>query len=134
MLRLSKFEQRYIDPFRVTEILGSTIFCKNLANGRFKQINMDMVRLAEDITMLDNDQIGSAYPIIEDGSQEEEDDLANDITDNTANRYGSRAVNINDEKKVIEKSHLKIFKKFPEHNNQIRYRAHTRQNRSNGDI
>ena len=61
-IRKHKLVQRYIGPFRVIGLKGSTVFCYSLANKKHKQITMDKVRYAGDLSQDDAPDLLQAFP------------------------------------------------------------------------
>ena len=89
MIRRNKFEPKFAGPLRCTDVLGSTVFCYELATGKTRQVSMDRCRMAEDIFEQDNPNIGQAYPKEEIEDEEEDnqqctDNLVTDSRDHVA--------------------------------------------------
>ena len=61
-IRRHKFVQKYAGPFRVIALKGSTVFCYSLANKKHKQVTMDKVRYAGDLSQDDAPDLLHAYP------------------------------------------------------------------------
>ena len=73
-IRKHKFVQRYSGPFRVIGLKGSTVFCYSLANKKHKQVTMDKVRYAGDLSQDEAPDLLQAFP-------EEEPIVADEILD-----------------------------------------------------
>ena len=61
-IRIHKFIPRYSGPWRVSAILGSTVYVYSLAGKKHKQINMDKVRYAGDLSQDKVPDLLKAYP------------------------------------------------------------------------
>ena len=70
-IRRHKFVSRYSGPFRVMALKGSTVFCYSLASKKHKQVTMDKVRYAGDLSQEDAPDIIRAFPEEEPSIEEE---------------------------------------------------------------
>ena len=61
-IRKHKFVQRFSGPFRVIGLKGSTVFCYSLASKKHKQVTMDKVRYAGDLSQDDAPDLLQAFP------------------------------------------------------------------------